>query len=255
MDAEERRGSIQSVDRAVLVLELLARRGWSGVTEVAGELGVHKSNAHRLLATLASHGMVERSPETEKYRLGFRLVGLASAVTADLDVVRYARPFCERLSEQTGETVIVAILEGDEAVIVHQTAAPSVLGVDWSGWHLPLHCTPGGKVLLAHLPEERREAVLAEPLERFTENTVVDPGKLRAELGEIRSRGYSYTIEELAVGLNGVGAPIYRPEGEVTAALSVAGPAFRLPESSVSRVGELTRGAAAEVSRRLGFRE
>lgn len=95
-------GTVQSVDRALRIMKLLSVRGRMGVTEVAGELGVHKSNAHRMLATLAGHGMVEQDPETEKYRLGFGVVGLASAVTADIDVVRNARAACESLSQETG---------------------------------------------------------------------------------------------------------------------------------------------------------
>ncbi|MBA2443545.1 MAG: IclR family transcriptional regulator [Rubrobacter sp.] len=253
-DVRRRSGSVQSVDRAVSVLELLARRGWSGVTEVAGELGIHKSNAHRLLATLSDRGMVEQNSETEKYRLGFGLVGLASAVTADLDVVRYARPVCQRLSERTRETVTLTVLEAEEAVIVHQSSSSSsVLGADWSGWRLPLHCTPGGKVLLAHLPEDRQRRVLGKPLERFTGNTIVDPDQLRGQLEDIQSGGYAYTVEELETGLNGVGAPIYRSGGEVVAAMSVAGPAFRLPAEAVPETGRLTRDAATDVSQRLGF--
>ncbi|MDQ3855517.1 MAG: helix-turn-helix domain-containing protein, partial [Chloroflexota bacterium] len=97
--------SVQSVERAISVMELLARRGSSGVTEVANEIGIHKSTAYRLLTTLRGRGLVEQDAATEKYRLGFGLVLLASTVTADLDVLRCARPVCERLSEQTQETV------------------------------------------------------------------------------------------------------------------------------------------------------
>ena len=116
--ADRKGGHVQSVDRAVTVLEFLGRRGWARVTEVANELDIHKSTAYRLLTTLRDRGMVEQSAVTEKYRLGFGLVLLASAVTADLDIVRCARPVCERLSEGTQETVTVAVLEGDDAVVV-----------------------------------------------------------------------------------------------------------------------------------------
>lgn len=246
---------VQSVDRAMQVLKYLARAGPAGVTEVAYDLGVHKSNAHRLLASLGEHGAVEQQPDTGgKYRLGFGLVALASAVTADIDLVRYARPTCARLSEQTGETVTLAVPEGDNAVIVHQASSPaSVLGADWSGWYLPLHCTPGGKVLLAQLPEARRQAILSQPLQRFTEHTITDPELLQKHLEEFQARGYSYTLDELEVGLSGVGAPVFRSGGAFSAAMSVAGPSFRVTPESIGRLGELTREAADEVSRRLGF--
>lgn len=245
---------MQSVDRALRVLKLLSRRGHLGVTEIAAELGIHKSNAHRMVSTLVEHGMVEQEQEGEKYRLGFGLVGLASAVTAEIDVVRSARAAAQRLSQQTGETVILTTLVEGDLVIVHQESShASVLGVDWSGGRMPLHCTPGGKVMLAHLPDEEREALLSAPLERFTDNTVVDPEELRKQLREIREIGYAYTIEELETGLNGVAAPVRRPGGEAAAAIGVYGPAFRLPADSLEELGEATRRAAEGVSGRLGF--
>src|ERR687893_504055 len=100
---------VQSVDRAVSVMEFLSRHGWSGVTEVARELDIHKSTAYRLLTTLRDRGLVEQDAATEKYRLGFGLIALASSVTAELDVARCSRPVCERLSERTRETVTIAV--------------------------------------------------------------------------------------------------------------------------------------------------
>ena len=247
-------GAVQSVDRALRIMKLLSVRGRLGVTEVAGELGVHKSNAHRMLATLAGHGMVEQDPETEKYRLGLGVVGLASAVTADIDVVRDSRAASQGLSRETGETVLLTTLVDGELVILHQASSrSSVFGVDWSGWRMPLHCTPGGKVMLAHLPEFERNTLLAGPLERFTANTIVDPEELRAQLGEVRARGYAYTVEELETGLNGVAAPVRRPGGQTAAAIGVYGPAFRLPADSLNELGETTRRAAGEISQRLGY--
>lgn len=241
------------MDRALRVLELLSRRGRLGVTEVAGELGIHKSNAHRMLATLGEHGLVERDRETEKYRLGFGLVSLAGAVTADIDVVEAARAAGQRLSERTGETVILTTLVDGELVILHQTSSrASVLGVDWSGWRMPLHCTPGGKAMLAYLPEPEKERLVSTPLERYTANTIVDPLELREQLGEIRSRGYGYTVEELEVGLNGVAAPVSRAGDQVVAAIGVYGPAFRLPADTLNELGRTAKRTADEISRRLG---
>src|SRR3712207_1428155 len=157
MDAVDRGSTfIQSVDRAISVMEFLSRRGWSGVTEVANELNIHKSTAYRLLTTLRDRGLVEQDAATEKYRLGFGLVLLASTVRADLDILRCARPVCERLSERTQETVTVAVLEGDDAVVMHQTISrSSALGVDWTGRPTPLHATAAGKIFLAYMPEDQ----------------------------------------------------------------------------------------------------
>ncbi|CAN5892001.1 IclR family transcriptional regulator [soil metagenome] len=246
--------SVQSVDRAVTVMELLSSQGWSGVTEVANELEIHKSTAYRLLATLRDRGLVEQDSASEKYRLGFGMVMLASTVTGDLDIVRYARPICESLSDATEETVTVTALEADEAVIIHQSiSTSSMMSVDWSGWHTPLHASAAGKVLLAYMPEEQRKQILGKPLEALTENTVTDRATLLEQLQSIPDVGYSFTIEELEVGMNAVGAPIRDANGEVIAAVAISGPVFRLPVESVPAAGEQVKKAAAEISRSLGF--
>jgi DNA-binding IclR family transcriptional regulator len=246
---------VQSVDRAVSMMEYLSRNGWSGVTEVANELGIHKSTAYRLLTTLSDRGLVEQDTATGKYRLGFGVVLLASTVTADLDVLRCARSVCERLSEQTQETVTLTVLEGDDAVIIHQTVSKTTaLSVDWTGMHTPLHATAAGKVFLVHMPDDQRRRILRRPLERFTEKTIVDPEVLRDHIQAVREDGYGYTVEELEVGLNAVGAPIRSSDGAVVASVSVSGSVFRLPVQSIPETAELVKEAATEISRCLGFR-
>src|SRR3712207_9336193 len=116
-------------------MELLSRRGWSGVTEVANELGINKSTAYRLLTTLRDRGLVEQDAATEKYRLGFGLVTLASSVTADLDVARCSRPVCDWLAERTRETVTVAVLEGDDAVRSEERRVGKECRSRWSPYH------------------------------------------------------------------------------------------------------------------------
>jgi DNA-binding IclR family transcriptional regulator len=245
---------VQSVDRAVAVLEFLLQEGAAGVTEVANGLNIHKSTAYRLLATLKERRLVEQDAETERYHLGLGLVFLARAVTADLDIVRYARPVAQRLCEQTRETVTVSVLAGHETVVIYQDmSSSSVLSVDWTGSHLPIHCTCDGKVLLAHLPEDEQRSILARPLERFTENTIVDPARLHEQLRAIRADGYGCAVEELEIGLNGVAAPIYAAGGGVVATISVSGPSVRLPVASIPELGVLMRNAAAVISRSLGF--
>jgi DNA-binding IclR family transcriptional regulator len=249
-----RNASVQSVDRAITVMEFLSRRGWSGVTEVSRELDIHKSTAYRLLTTLRDRGLVEQDAATEKYRLGFGLVVLARAVSADLDILRCAKPLCERLSERTGETVTVAVLEGDDAIVIHQSLSrASALSVDWTGRHTPLHATAAGKIFLVYMPEDQLLRILEEPLERFTENTIVDPASLRDHISSIPDEGVACTVEELETGLSAIGAPIRSAEGMVVGAVTVSGPAFRLSPTDLRHTGELVRRAAAEISRCLGF--
>src|SRR3954462_7982756 len=251
------RGSVavvQSVDRALSVLEILAAQGEAGVTEVAAELGVHKSTAFRLVAALESRGFVEQLADRGKYRLGFGVVRLAGAAAAQLDIAREGRRFCEALAADLEETVNIAILDSDRAVNVSQARGPAALSThNWVGQGTPLHATSSGKVLLAHAPDAVRKGVLSRDLPRYTPGTVTDPEVLRQHLDRILEQGWGSTVEEYEVGLNAVAAPIRGADGDVVAALSVSGPSFRMDADDFPRLARRVVAGADELSRRLGF--
>jgi DNA-binding IclR family transcriptional regulator len=245
---------VQSVDRALTILEILARRRDAGVTDIGKELGVHKSTAFRLLAVLESRGFVEQSEDRGTYRLGFGIVRLAGTITAQLDLTRQSRPACERLAADLGETVNIAILDGDRAVNITQVrGAAAIASHNWVGQQTPLHATSSGKVLLAYAPAGVRASVLAAPLERFTPATITDAAALKDALDEATVAGWASTEEEYEVGLNAVAAPVRGADGSVIAALSVSGPAYRLVSASFPEVAERVRAAADDVSARMGF--
>ncbi|HEV2216352.1 MAG TPA: IclR family transcriptional regulator [Candidatus Dormibacteraeota bacterium] len=248
-------GVIQSVDRAVAILDVLAAAGWKAGAEVARDLGVHRSTALRLLATLERHGLVERDQRTAKYRLGGRLVQLASAVRGEADLRLAGRPVCEALARTVGETVTLDVLDGDVIVPVEQaTGSTSVVTINWLGTRSPAHCAASGKVLLAFGPEAVRSRFLAGPLERRTPRTVVDRAQLESQLDAAKSAGYARTTEELEVGLSAIAAPVRALAGDVVAALDVSGPAHRFDDASIPQMVARTREAADELSRRLGYR-
>src|ERR1039457_1317443 len=151
-------GPVQSVDRAVAILEILARDGEAGVTEVARELDVHKSTASRLLAALGARELVAQDAARGKFRLGVGLVRLAGAAGRGLDVGQESRPVCRGLAQQVGGTVNLALLAGRAALAPH----------NWAGRRPPLQATSDGKVLLSYLPDAERAACLPPPLSRFT---------------------------------------------------------------------------------------
>lgn len=245
---------VQSVDRALSVLEMLAAEGEAGVTEVAAELGVHKSTAFRLVATLESRGFVEQLADRGKYRLGFGVVRLAGAAVAQLDIAREGRPICEALAADLEETVNVAILDGDRAVNVTQARGPAALSThNWVGQGTPLHATSSGKVLLAHAPDAVRKDLLSRGMQSFTPATVTDPEALRQNLDQIVEQGWACTVEEFEVGLSAVAAPVRGADGDVIAALSVSGPAFRMDREDHPRLARRVMAGADELSRRLGF--
>ncbi len=246
---------VQSVDRAITVLEILARRGEAGVSEVASEIEVHKSTAFRLLAALAERGLVEQVEDRGKYRLGFGIVRLAGAVADRLDVTRQGRPVCERLATEIGETANLAVLQSHFAVNIDQARGPASIAThNWVGQLTPLHCTSSGKVLLAYLPAEHRARLLSEGgLPPLTPNTITLSAALEEDLRLARSRGYAVAIEEYEVGLNAVAAPIRGREGEVVAAVSASGPAYRFAPDRMHEVAPVLLAGAADISRRLGF--
>jgi DNA-binding IclR family transcriptional regulator len=251
--AESTTGGVQSVDRAITILEVLARHGEVGVTELAAELSVHKSTAFRLVSTLEGRGLVEQAGERGKYRLGVGLLRLAGATTARLDVVQEARPICKSLAGSTGETVNVAVLSESSALYLDQVAGSSTLQPhNWVGQHIPLHATSNGKVLLSSLSPERLDEVL-HGLPAYTELTITKRSALRGELDVVREQGYAVAVDELEVGLTAVAAPLRNAHGDVIASLSVSGPTFRLGTEKLDQVVPLLLQAAEEISHRLGW--
>ncbi|WP_216853446.1 IclR family transcriptional regulator [Phytoactinopolyspora halotolerans] len=237
------------MERAIAILEFLARTDWAGVTDVGNVLGVHKSTAFRLLSTLESRGLVEQHLQTGKYRLGFGLVHLAHSVTVGPDVTRQAQAGCEWLAENSEETVTLSVLEGNESVTIDQILSTStVASRSWLGRRTPLHCTSPGKVFLAHLEEAERSAIVAGPHERYTEHTIVDAGRLAAELDEVRSNGYATSFEEFEEGLSAAAAPVFGPDDSVIAAIGLSGPSYRFDHERLNEVAPLVKEAAEMAS-------
>ena len=246
--------SVQSVDRAIAILEILARDGEAGVTEVARELDVHKSTASRLLAALDRRELVTQDTARGKFRLGVGIVRLAGAASQKLDLVQESRPVCRALAQQVGETVNLAILSGRDALYLDQAAGPAALSPhNWAGQRIPLHATSDGKVLLAYLPEAELAACLTPPLARFTERTITAVEDFPALLAQVRRRGFATAAEEFEAGLTAIAAPVRNAEGTVVASVSASGPSVRIPAGRIPALADAVRRAADEVSRRLGW--
>src|SRR5882757_5301956 len=248
-------GGVQSVDRAISVLEILAQRGEAGVSEVAAEIDVHKSTAFRLLGALEARGLVEQAGERGKYRLGFGIVRLAGAVTGRIDITQQGRPVCERLAEEIGETVNIAVLEQRFAINLFQARGPgAVTAHNWVGRLTPLHATSSGKILLAYLPARDRAELLTQAgLEKITPYTLTSKTKLETDLAEARERGYAWTLEELEIGLHAMAAPVRSRDGDVIAAVSASGPSYRFTEERMHELAPLLLKGAEEISHRMGY--
>jgi len=207
----------------------------------------------RLLAALAVRGLVEPAGAARgRYRLGPGILRLAATMTGRLDLSERSADLCAELAEKLGETVNVAVRHELVAINVHQHDGGAALTVNsWVGRPTPLHATSSGKVLLAHAPASVQAGVLGK-LPAFTAATVTDPVVLRAQLDAVVADGFAVTGGELEDGLNAVAVPIRDFTSAVVAALSVSGPAARMPAEQLPRLVEPVAATAAAIGRRLG---
>lgn len=246
----------QVVDRVADILEAFLWLGPElGVSELARAIGLTKATAHRLLASLRNREFVAQDPATRRYRLGMRMWELGAIARASMDWLAEAKPELEVLAAQIGETAHLAVLDDDQVLYVEKVESVHSLRMPSQvGRRLPAHCTGVGKALIAFLPEDRLSAVIAHRgLPRFTAHTITDPVALNAALETIRANGYATDNEEIEEGLRCIGAPVRDHTGAVIAAISIAGPASRLPEDDTPRLAAQVRSAADAISNRLGY--
>jgi DNA-binding IclR family transcriptional regulator len=245
---------VQSVDRAISVLELLARNGETGITEIACELGVNMSTASRLLSVLESRGLVEQLGERGKYAIGFGIVRLAGAATGRMDLAKLGRASCLTLAEELGETVNIAIADDGVAINISQARGSAAITTqNWTGQRTPLHATSSGKILLAYMAETERKRVLKRKLEQYTPRTTVEPDELMTELERVLEDGFAACYEELELGMHAVAVPIHGPGGDVVAAMSASGPSYRLSKQRVKQIVRPMTKAADDLSAQLGY--
>lgn len=249
-------GGLSTVHNAARVLKaFLTREEELGVSELGRRLGLGKSNVHRLLTTLTAEGMLERNPRTGGYRLGIVMFELGEAVRVHLDLHAAAGPVLSELREQTRESAQVGVLDGADVVYVDRLESSHSLRLfTETGRRVPVHCTSSGKVLLAHLPEPRLEALLASyEMTALTPRTITDPARLCAELARVRARGWAEAVSEREMGVASIAAPVRDIRGVVVAAISIGAPEARLGAAARRRFAPVIVEAGEAVSRRMGW--
>lgn len=247
--------TLNSVHNAARLLDAFSlERPEIGITELSQLLGLGKSTTHRLAATLAAHGLIELNPETHKYRLGLKIFVLGAVRLAQMELREQARPFLRQLNAQTQETVHLAILDEADVVYIEKFESPQLLRVmSWVGKRNPAYCTGVGKALLAYQPGSVVDPLLAQELLAHTPTTQTDPKRLRAELAEIRARGYALDNGELQPDIRCVAAPVRDWTGQVVAAISVTAPTQRLTNSRATTLIPMVVEAAAAISQQMGY--
>ncbi len=256
--AEGKGKIIQSIARAMNILEYLAAyKSGDGLSSISRGIGLSKSTTHSLVTTLEKLGYVQQDQASGKYALGLKLFELGQVVHASMDLRSIAMPYLYSLAQRYQETVHLAVLSNGEVVYIDKVDSPrSIRIISYVGGRNPAHCTGVGKVLLAGLSEEEFDRIIRDKsLQRFTPNTITDPGKLKIHLAKVRQEGYATDEEEIETGLSCVAAPIKNHCGAVIAAISLSGPNSRV---SSRNMGELTRDivdAAQHISAQLGYKE
>jgi DNA-binding IclR family transcriptional regulator len=249
------RPKVQSVDRTLDVLEALAsRRGATGISEVAGIVGLHVSTVHRLLATLVDRGYVRQDPESSKYHLGSRVFTLASAADLHLDLRLVARPYLERMMRASGETANLVTSSDTEVIYLDQVASMHLVKMFTApGMRGPMYSTGVGKAMLAFKDRASIETVLSSPMRRYTPRTIVTRAALEDELAAIRKAGYSIDNEEMEEGVRCIAVPVYDRRHECVGAMSVSGPTTRMTMERVAKLAPAMVSIADELSRQLGY--
>ena len=254
-DGVTRSATLGSVANAARVLKAFtsAEREW-GVSDLARRLGIAKSTAHRLLATLTDEALLEQDAQTGRYRLGLAMFDLAAAAQS-MDLHEAVLSPMTELRNRTGETVQVAVLDGRDVVYVERLDSPNTVKVfSEIGRRNSAHSTGCGKALLAFsAPDVLDRLLRGWDLHRHTDQTITDTAHLRAELAESRRRGWAVNRGESEASVMSVAAPIRDLSGRAVAAISVAGPVERLGQNEL-RYAHATVEVAAIISRRLGYR-
>ena len=250
-------GGIQSLHRAIQILEYMAGKGGAAtLREIAGEVGLPKSTTHRILATLREDNLVEQRSMDGTYRLGLHLFELGCSVRQGLGVTDLARPYLQKLGAETRESVCLSILNQGEALILEFLESASAFHVvTRAGASLPVHCTVQGKVMLAYLSSAEVRRILRERgMKVYTPNTIDSYEKLAPELERIRKQGVATENGEFHTGLCSVAAPVRDAAGTVCYSVAVVSMFQRLGSEHFERAKQLTLQAADSISRELGYR-
>lgn len=222
---------VRALSRGLRLLEILSSQpAGLALAEITKLARLSKSTAHRLLQTLVQNGYATQESSTGRYRPSLKLLRLSSQVVEGTDVAKVVHPHLSHIAETTGETVHLVLLDHDEAVYVAKVESPSPIRMySKIGMRVPLHCTGVGKVILAHLPEERLLRLLdGGRLQRFTDKTITEPEVLRSHLGEVRLRGYAIDDGEHEEQVRCIAAPLFARNRQVVGAMSIAAVSYRV---------------------------
>lgn len=248
--------TITAVDRSLRVLEALAEHPGLSVTDIAALTGNTRSLVFRIIFTLEQRGYVIKDPVRRTYTVGYRPLYLAAHAQDQLHVLRAAAPYLDELAAKCEDNINMLVRDGTTSVCIYARRV-SNQGQLYAqvGRRVPLHVGGGPKVLLAFAPPEVQQEVLDAPLETFTPKTVVDQAALKAVLAGIRQSGMSESHGEIDLDAFSVGGAVFHPNGEVIAALSIAGPSVRFKAAGAEFYRRLVHDTSLQISKAMGWRQ
>jgi len=246
-----------AVERALAMLEAVAQEpeGLSNA-EISRKLQIPKSSASYILRTLEAQGYLNRDAETGKYRVGLKILSLSRGALSGIDVREVALPIMRHLVEKTNLTCHLAILDGPDAVYIEKVEPTGFLRVDtWVGRRMRVHATSVGKALVAHIPPERLEKIIAQTgMEKRTPKTITTVPRLLKELEKVRAQGYAIDDEENNLGARCLGAPVFDQNSMIEASLGLSGTTNQVNAHTIPRIVEALKDAARHISLQLGYR-
>lgn len=242
--------TLQTVERALKLMQSLALSERATLSEISTNLDLPPATVHRLLATLQSQGFATVDPDTQEWMIGIEAFRVGSTFLKQTSLTEVGRPIMRRLMEETGETANLAVRDQFDVVFVGQIETPNPIRAFFApGTRTAMHASGTGKAILASLPNKLLERWLSSAsLTQFTANTRSSEDTLRADLEQIKSRGWSFDEEERYDGMSCIGAAIYDRNGEACAGISVSGPSVRFSTAEISRLGAAVVEAASEIT-------
>jgi IclR family transcriptional regulator, KDG regulon repressor len=250
------RGGVQSLARAFSILEEIARnRDGIGLAELSKRVILHNSTTFHLVKTLASLGYVRQMKDSKRYRIGRPLFALAASALDEVEMVSLATPILEDLSRETGESAHFSVRLGDAVVVLARTGGQGAFQLnDRAGVVRPAHCTALGKIMLAALAPDQLEGFLTRAeFKAFTPKSIVAAELLRREIAEVHRAGMAIDDGEFDAELRCVALPVRDFSGQVTGAIGISGPVWRLPIEALQKRVRVVRAAADRLSAEFGY--
>lgn len=247
---------INSTVRTLNIMEYLSDKGEASVSEVSNHFKVNKSTAHRFLASMKHVGFVDQNPKNQKYKLSLKVFEIGNKVVDGLNLREIAKPVMIELSDITGETINLGIIDNYDVVYIEKVLSKNTLRQDCPiGGRDRVHATALGKAIIAFWPLEYvEEYIRKKGLNKVTDNTITDVELFYAELRNIRDKGYSLDKEETIIGLSCIAAPIFNNENKAIASISISSPTYRLDNNNIEKYKEEIIKASQRVSRQMGAR-